>query len=130
MAPQIHILLVEDDPITAASIESGLLKAGFPPVTIVSTGEEAIETALVQPPELILTDIQLAGRVNGIEAVEQIRAAHGNIPVIFFTAFVDADYRSRAERLEPLAYLIKPVSQRQIRTAIELAFQTPPPKVM
>lgn len=122
MASEIHILLVEDDPITATSIESGLQRAGFPPITIVSTGEEAVESAVERAPDLILTDIQLAGRINGIEAVEQIRTACGKIPVIFFTAFADAEYRVRAARLEPLAYLIKPVSHKQIRLAIELGF--------
>ena len=76
--------------------------------------------ALALRPDLILMDIQLGTGMDGIDAAAAIRAQTG-IPVVFLTAFASDETLDRAKKVHPYGYVLKPFSDRELRTVLELA---------
>jgi signal transduction histidine kinase len=68
----------------------------------------------------VLIDIQLAGDMDGIGAAQIIRTEHA-VPVVFLTAFAADDVIARAKLTEPYGYILKPFSDRELRTVLEMA---------
>ena len=69
-----QVLIVEDEAILAASIERRLQKLGYRVAAITDSGEEAIQIAAQNNPDLVLMDIKLNGQMDGIEAAgDQVR---------------------------------------------------------
>ncbi len=99
----IEILIVEDEAIIAEDIASKLEKIGYTVIGIVASGEDAIAITKKQQPHLILMDIMLQGKMDGIEAVEHIQTQF-NIPVIYLTAYADDDTLNRAKVTKPFGY--------------------------
>jgi len=114
----VKILVVEDERIVAENIQKGLEHMGYTSF-VASSGEEAIKKA-EENPDLILMDIVLGGKLDGIEAAEHIQSQH-NIPVVFLTAHADEKTLERAKGAEPFGYLLKPFEDRELRATIELA---------
>ena len=114
------ILIVEDEAITGMGLKKSLTDMGYVVIDIVPTGEQAVEVAIEQKPNLVLMDIQLAGKMDGIEAAENIRV-RTRIPVIYLTAYSDDRFVQKAKITEPFAYLLKPVREQELKTAIEMA---------
>ncbi|MCX5908778.1 MAG: response regulator, partial [Deltaproteobacteria bacterium] len=106
------ILVVEDEGIVAKDIEKTLRDLGYIVPALASSGEEAIEKALVTRPDLVLMDIVLLGKMDGVEAAEEIRTRLG-IPVVYLTAHADAATLERAKITEPFGYLLKPFQERE-----------------
>ncbi|GAB1544421.1 hypothetical protein NUACC21_70970 [Scytonema sp. NUACC21] len=117
-----RILIVEDERIVAKDISKRLKNLGYVVVAAVSSGEEAIEKAAETRPDLVLMDIRLKGKMDGIKASEQIRAEF-NIPVIFLTAYADEKTLQRAKVTEPFGYIVKPFDERELYAAIEVALR-------
>jgi PAS domain S-box-containing protein len=115
-----RILVVEDEKITAMDIRERLRGLGYDPLPDVSTGEEAIEVATELKPDLVLMDVILKGRIDGVEAASVIRERL-RIPVIFLTAFSDDNTLQRAKVTEPYGYILKPFEERELHTTIEMA---------
>jgi two-component system, response regulator PdtaR len=121
------ILVVEDERITAEDIKSGLESAGYRVPALVSSGEDAIEKAGKLKPDLVLMDIKLKGKMDGIEAAGQIKYLY-NIPVIYLTAYSDEYTVQRAKITEPSGYILKeetglirkPFEESELHTAIEI----------
>lgn len=120
----ISILIVEDESMTALFMETMLKRKGYNVLKCVSSGEEAVESALYLNPELVLMDIRLAGKMDGIEAVSMIKKkSKAAVEFIFTTGYSDSEFRESAMKLEPLAYLIKPVRLQEIVNIINSFFQ-------
>ena len=115
-----RILVVEDESIVAADIQDRLESLGYEVPATVASGEKAVEKAGVLRPDLVLMDIQLNGRMDGVVAADQIRLRFG-IPVIYLTANADHPTVQRAKVTEPFGYVIKPFEERELHTAIEVA---------
>lgn len=101
------ILIVEDDKTVARLMQTVLTKNGYPVCAVAATGEEAIEAALKGDPDLILMNIKLKGKINGITACEEIRKS-SDVPIIFVSGYADTDIRARALQNKVSGYLIKP----------------------
>lgn len=114
------ILIVEDETIIALEIASSLEELGYQVAGIVSSGSQALEIAERDPPQLILMDIYLAGHLNGIDTASQINAT-SHIPIIYLTAFADEEILERAKKTLPHGYLIKPVQDKELKAAVEIA---------
>jgi PAS domain S-box-containing protein len=114
-----RILVVEDEAITATDIQRRIRKMGHETPQFISSGEEAIVQAERLNPSLVLMDIHLKGSVDGIKAADRIRSL--NIPVVFLTAYSDADTLKRAKVSEPYAYLLKPFDETELRMTIDIA---------
>src|SRR5512136_2513299 len=117
---KIRILVVEDELIIAKGIEKRLIALGYSVIDIVPTGEEAVETALNEMPDLVLMDVCLQGRMDGVMAAEKIRSK-ADIPVIYLTAYADSDTLARAKITEPFGYIVKPFQDITLKSAIEMA---------
>jgi PAS domain S-box-containing protein len=120
MMGKCRILLVEDEIIVSLHIRSVLQHFNYEVVEIVPSGEEAIEKAGVHKPDLVLMDIHLSGRVDGIMAAAAIRDKFG-IPTIYLTSYNDEETINKAKITEPLGYLVKPIDNSELRNSIELA---------
>ncbi len=117
-----RVLIVEDEFFVALDAEDALDSAGFAVVGIATTAEEAISMAAAEQPDIVLMDIRLAGRRDGIDAALEIRRRFG-IPSIFATAHSDGETRARGEKAAPVAWLTKPYTQGEVVAAIDLALR-------
>ncbi len=115
-----RIFLVEDEPIIASGIVRKLEQLGYAVAGQTSTGEAAVRLVDSNPPDLVLMDIKLEGRMDGIDAAGEIRRRH-DIPIVFLTAFADEATLERATREEPFGYIVKPFTDRELSGAIEVA---------
>ena len=115
-----RILVVEDEKITAMDIRERLKGLGYDAPLDVSTGEEAIQLSEELRPDLVLMDIVLRGKLDGVETADIIRERY-RIPVVFLTAFSDDRTLQRAKVTEPFGYILKPFEERELHTTIEMA---------
>lgn len=114
------ILIVEDNPVLTESLQEVLDKMGYAVVATADSGQQAIDEAVKHSPDLILMDIVLKGDMDGIDAAGEIRSRL-KIPVIFMTGYADDKKINRAKIAEPYGYLVKPVSEENLKSAIEIA---------
>lgn len=118
----ISVLIVEDELIAAENISRNLKKQGYQVSAIVDSGEDAIQRATVDRPDLVLMDIMLHGTMDGIQAADQIHRQL-NIPLIYMTAYGDDTTLERAKQTHPSGYLVKPFKPQSLKIAIEVALQ-------
>lgn len=114
------ILVVEDEIIVAVNLGQKLKKLGYELVGITSSGEEAIQKAEENHPDLVLMDINIEGNLDGIETAEVLRNRF-HTPVIYLTAYADENTLDRAKKTQPLGYIVKPFESDQLRSSIEVA---------
>ena len=114
------ILITEDEFVVANDLRDSLKRMGYEVIGIAASGEKAIEKIKNKKPDLVLMDIILRGKMDGIEAAEKIKQLF-DLPVVFLTAHADKHIVERAKATEPFAYLIKPAEDRQLETVIEMA---------
>jgi len=114
------ILVVEDEGVLARGIERKMTALGYIVTGIAFSGEEAIRKAAENRPNLVLMDIKLDGKMDGVEAARQIREKF-KIPVVYLTAFSDKETIRRAKITEPYGYILKPVNERELHCNIEIA---------
>ncbi len=117
---KLNILVVEDEFLVSADIEESLLSLGYSVQNTVASGPAAIEEVAKKLPDLILMDIILKGDMTGIEAATIISQNH-DVPVIFLTANADVSTIEKAKISLPYGYIIKPFSERDLQTNIEIA---------
>jgi DNA-binding NarL/FixJ family response regulator len=115
-----RILIVEDEFILAMNLKENLEWLGYTVVDIVDYGETAIEKATELRPDLVLMDIKLAGKIDGIQAAEEIWRQL-QIPSIYITAYSDKSTVERAILKFTFGYILKPVSQEDLYVAIQMA---------
>jgi CheY-like chemotaxis protein len=118
--PPISILVVEDELITARSVEIGLKGTGYQVVSVTSSGEEALRKAEHLRPDLVLMDVRLDGFMDGVYAAQRIQAQFG-IPVVYMTAYSDDETLRRIEQSKACGYVVKPFHERDLLRAIESA---------
>jgi two-component system, response regulator PdtaR len=118
MKEKIKILIVEDEVIVAMRFEIFFVRRGYEVYKTVASGEEAVEIAALEKPDVVLMDINLKGELNGIQAAEQIVVKY-NVPIIFMTGYSDEELRKQAEKLNPLGYFLKPVNMNEIFYTID-----------
>jgi|AraplaMF_Col_mMF_1032025.scaffolds.fasta_scaffold00012_73 CheY-like chemotaxis protein len=111
------ILVVEDDFLVAMQIEAALTEAGFALSGTAASGEEAVAMVAAVRPALVLMDIRLAGKMDGVEAALTVFRQYG-IRCIFATAHYDPDVRRRAAPAEPLGWLQKPYTMPAMLAAV------------
>ncbi|MBI5875178.1 MAG: PAS domain S-box protein [Deltaproteobacteria bacterium] len=115
-----QILIVEDEGFEAMLIQDALKRLGYGIAGIVPSGEEAVKKAEELRPDLVLMDIVLKGKMDGIEAANQIHKCC-DIPVIYLTGLTGDQLLERVELTEPFGYILKPFQERELHTVIEIA---------
>ncbi len=122
MEKKIKIMIAEDEAIITQCLKMELEFEGYEVCKFVAEGEEAIETAKEEEPDIILMDIHLSGKMDGIEAARQI-IENKYIPIIFMTGFNDTDIHKRAHEINPVGYLEKPVEVYEVTPIIKSLFK-------
>jgi two-component system cell cycle sensor histidine kinase/response regulator CckA len=115
-----RIFLVEDDEMFVKLLAVRLKQGGYELVGNAASGEDALQQVEILHPDLVLMDMGLTGRLDGIDTAERVRVGCG-IPVIFLTASDDQADLQRAKHTEPFGYLTKPFRQQDLVSAIEIA---------
>jgi len=115
-----RVLIVEDQRIVAADLESALTSLGYAVVGTAISAEEAIHKAVTLGADLVLMDIRLRGERDGIWAARIIRERFDR-PVVYLTAYADEETISRARSTAPFGYIVKPFNERELHAAIEMA---------
>lgn len=113
------VLVIEDEAIIAMDIMAIVEGMGHRVTSNARTHAEAVDMAAAERPDLILADIQLADNSSGVDAVNDILAQFGDIPVIFITAFPER--LLTGERPEPAFLINKPYTEEQVRSAVSQA---------
>jgi PAS domain S-box-containing protein len=113
------VLVVDDERLVAREIAEDLEELGYHVAATASTADEALALAREKRPDLVLLDVRIRGPRDGIDAAGVLRDRFG-IPVVFLTACSDVETLKRAKSTDPYAYLLKPVSPTELRTAVEI----------
>ena len=114
------ILIVEDEAIVALELRLQLQDLGYTVAGVAASGEDAIAAVAQSVPQLILMDVRLQGKIDGIAAAELIGLCH-DVPLIFLTSHSDDDTVQRAARTGAYGYLTKPYQIKELRAGIEVA---------
>ena len=117
-----EILVVDDDQSIATAFERFLRQEGHV-CTIVSNAEDAVRVAGERAPDLVVMDIRMPG-VDGLEALQQLRARHPDLYVVIMTAYGTSQTSIDAIRAGAFEYLTKPLDLDQLRTVIRHALAT------
>jgi DNA-binding response OmpR family regulator len=115
-----RLLIVEDEAVVALGLAAQLVALGFEVCGTADSAAGAIEMVGCQRPDLVLMDIMLFGRDDGVAAAEEIVVCHG-VPVVFVSAYTDDKTIARARQAGALGFVTKPFSVGSLRAAIELA---------
>ena len=116
----LEILLIEDEFIIAKDIKVLLSKNNFASVDYARNYKEALDLFEKKSYDLIISDINLNDKKDGIEIITEFSKSK-KIPVVYLTAYSDADILKRAEKTMPFAYILKPYNNSQLKTTINLA---------
>jgi len=113
-------VIVEDDPILCDLLKIRLAKMGYSITGMFATGEDAIRAISEHAPDLVIMDVTLVGKIDGIETAQQIQRIHP-LPVVYLTGSSDPQTFERAKITEDSEYVIKPFSDSDLHIAIEMA---------
>jgi CheY-like chemotaxis protein/DNA-binding PadR family transcriptional regulator len=114
------ILVVDDEAIITMQLEERLSAMGYTVVGMAASGEDAVNKARSMRPDLVLMDIVMPGKMNGIEAAKII-TEELDIPVVFVTSYADDTIIEKAKTVRPYGYIVKPFNELEIKAAIEVA---------
>jgi DNA-binding NtrC family response regulator len=119
------VLVVDDEELYRRALERILRRVGYEVITA-RDAKEALALVAEQPPELVLSDIQMPG-INGLELVRQIKDVAPDLPCIVVTGYGSAEQSVEALRAGAFWYLEKPFDQghldvvrRLVQQAIEM----------
>ena len=113
------ILVVEDEMLIAAKISMLLTNLGYEVTGILPRGEEALPHITENKPDILLLDINLKGKIDGIQTAAAIQQTT-DIPIIYLTANSDDATFNRAKSTRPAAFIEKPFKQHNLQRALEL----------
>jgi len=114
-----RVLIVEDQALIALALAADLAAINCDVVGRAASGEAAVELARQHQPEIVVMDVHLAGRMDGIETAALIKAECAP-RIIFVTAYADGPDRARMEAIRPAAILGKPYHPNELNLAIHV----------
>lgn len=115
-----RIMVVEDEGVVALQIKESLQSLGYEVPLVALTGEEAVARLLETEPDLVLMDIQLKGALSGIDTAQRIRKRL-DVPIVYLTAFSDAETLVQAQLTEPYGYILKPFEEKGLHAIIQMS---------
>ena len=114
------VIVAEDDLVLGGVIHATLNAVGHEVVAVVPTGEEAVALALSAHPDVVVMDVGLAGKMNGIEAARRLRR-RSDCRVVFHTAHADPEHRGRMLALRNATIVPKPGHISRLVEAVSAA---------
>jgi len=113
------IIIIEDDPLIALDLKSSLSEFGHEIIRTIDNGEEAISKIPSLNPDFVLMDINIKGKLDGIDTASKLNQL-GNYPIVFLTGDKDEETLQRAKLTKPYGYLIKPFDANELHSTVEL----------
>ena len=113
------VLIAEDNSKTRLFLKTQLELLGFDVVDAVSNGQAAVDLVDELKPDLVIMDIKMP-ELDGIDAAKAI-TAKGPMPIILITGLSSDEMAAKAVEAGVFAYLVKPVTKKQLEPAIKLA---------
>ncbi|MEO6511247.1 MAG: response regulator [Nocardioides sp.] len=117
--PRTRVVIAEDEALIRMDLAEMLADEGYDVVGQAADGQQAVELAERERPDLVILDVKMPV-LDGIAAAERI-AGQRIAPVVMLTAFSQRDLVERARDAGAMAYLVKPFSQGDLAPAIEMA---------
>ena len=121
-----RILVVEDELIVARDLQNLLQRLGHRTVGQAANGLDAIRMAAETRPDLVLMDLVLDGRMDGLDTALEI-ARHRRVPIIYITANSNTIIHGPSKMVFPFLCVAKPFSAAIVETAIESVLSNPLP---
>lgn len=119
MAEKYRIVIADDEALICMDLREMLEEAGHTVVGVGSDGVEALDLVKEKKPDLVILDVKMP-RLDGIQTAKMI--AHDNAaPVVLLTAFGDEDIIEKAKKSMVFGYVMKPVDERNLFPAIQIA---------
>jgi signal transduction histidine kinase/FixJ family two-component response regulator len=115
-----RILIVEDDAIVVGDIKKALEGAGHGVSCVPATDEEAIRGVREHEPGLILMDVRLRGRMDGLEAARRT-SPHVTIPIVYLASHPGDVIPEAAPSTEPCSVLSTPVDDATLESTVVMA---------
>src|SRR5215468_2450553 len=113
-------LIIEDETLIAEELRERLSRLGFTVIAAVGSGEEGVEIATRERPDLVLMDIRLSGKKDGVQAAREIRE-QVDVPIVYLTAHSDRVTVERAKQTDHDGFILKPFLRRELQSTIEMA---------
>ncbi|CAG1064644.1 putative transcriptional regulatory protein pdtaR [uncultured bacterium] len=117
-AQEKKVLIAEDNPKTRLFLKNQLELLGYQ-VEAVSNGQAAVDMVSEVDPTLVIMDVKMP-EMDGIDAARNI-SARKTIPIILITGLSSDEMATKAIESGVFAYLVKPVTKKQLEPAIKLA---------
>lgn len=117
-----HILIVEDENITALDLQYKLEGLGYRVTGKVTTGEDSINAVEQTRPDLVLMDIRLKGQMDGISAAELIYERF-RVPVVYISSLPLTAVQERMRKSAEFGYIHKPCEEYELKTLIQATLQ-------
>lgn len=115
-----RVLIVEDEGLIAAEIQSTLEMLGYQVCGKAMSGDKALDLFKTSNPDIALLDINIKGTMTGIDLAEIIRDKY-NFPFVFLTSYSDLKTLEQVQKTLPYGYIVKPFSDKDLRSNLELA---------
>lgn len=116
------ILILEDELIVGLDLQEILIQEGYKTNLVHSFDEGMLELTTFNP-QLVLCDINLNGKANGIDFAKEVNKLYPFTEVIFITSYTSVKYTEEADQTSPLDYIVKPWNEEQIKVALRRAFK-------
>lgn len=122
MTSELRALIVEDEFLIAEELKERLSRLGFEVIGTVDSADEGIAIATRELPDVILMDIRLKGKKDGIEAAHEIRQ-QVDLPIVYVTAYSDALTVERIKHSDQDGFILKPFHRHDLQSTIQVAIQ-------
>lgn len=120
----LNILIVEDNQEEAKLLEETLKTLSYEVTGVADSQETALGLFYAHKPDVLIVDIMLHGKKDGIRIAEKINEIpSARKPVIFLTHLMDQETFELAKKTNPFNYLLKPFNARELEFSIELAVE-------
>jgi len=116
---ELSILIADDEALIRLDIKEMLQGAGHIVCGEANNGAKAVELAKSLAPDLAILDVMMPG-IDGLEVAKILHSM--NIPVLLLTAYSQPNFINRAEKVRVYGYLVKPITERDLLPAIQIAY--------
>ncbi|MEO1616259.1 MAG: response regulator [Planctomycetota bacterium] len=121
MNQSLKVIVADDEELLVRELSMYLSEAGHEVVATASNGTELFHAAMQFQPDLIITDIKMPG-MSGLESAKQI-CAERPVPIVVVSAYHDESFIAQATQQCVMAYLVKPISEANLKASIALTMQ-------
>ena len=116
----IRVLIVEDEPLIAQDICDCLQSRDYDVIDVVHDFSETLESLKTNPPDIAILDINLDGRMEGLD-IGKIITEKYSFPFIYLTSYANKSIIEKAKPTRPMGYIVKPFNEKDLFSTIEIA---------